>query len=229
MNLLRQLLKRLYFFLILFGVQSRLSSRNLKGEQVADNELGAVCLGGGYGNFRSRTGIEHMVGFSGNGGSQDIHDGQNRQTLFLCQSEGGNRIRGLSGLGNHDHHTAFLQLGVPVAEFACHIAFYRNVGQVFNHIFGDQTHMIGRTAGDKIESGDLFQLLPVQSAFGEVNLPFFHIGRQRILDRLRLLVDFLEHVMLIAAFFRRFRVPLDLYRLLADFFPIDIVEVDGIL
>ena len=89
--------------------------------------------------------------------------------------------------------------------------------------------MISGTAGDKIESGDLFQLLPVQSAFGEVNFSLLHIGRQRILDRLRLLMDFLEHVMLIAAFFRRFRVPLDLYRLLADFFPIDIVEVDGVL
>ena len=89
--------------------------------------------------------------------------------------------------------------------------------------------MISGTAGDKIESGDLFQLLPVQSAFGEVNLPFFHIGRQCILDRLRLLVDFLEHVMLIAALFRRFGIPLDLHRLLADFFPVDIVEMDGIL
>ena len=84
--------------------------------------------------------------------------------------------------------------------------------------------MIGRAAGDNIDLLDLLHFLIGEIHAVKMHLTVCHDGIDRIADDLRLLVDLLEHEMLIAALFGGFRIPLDLGQLLLQHLAVDVVE-----
>ena len=86
--------------------------------------------------------------------------------------------------------------------------------------------MVSRTAGNDVETLQPCQHLAGKPHFREVDLTILYISAHRILHSFGLLVDLLEHKVLISAFFRGFRIPLDLHHFLLDFFPVDIIEMD---
>ena len=86
--------------------------------------------------------------------------------------------------------------------------------------------MVRRTARNDIDPLQPRQHLARKPYFGKIDLSVLNIGADRILDCLRLLVDLLQHKMLVPAFFSRFRIPLDLHHIFAYLFPVDIIEMD---
>ena len=86
--------------------------------------------------------------------------------------------------------------------------------------------MVSRTAGNDIDPLKPCQHLTGKPHFRQVDLTVLYISSHRVLHSFWLLVDLLEHEMLISAFFRGFCIPFDLRHVLTDLFPVDIIEMD---
>ena len=71
---------------------------------------------------------------------------------------------------------------------------------------------------------DCTDLIIRHTKFFDHNLIILDTWTDRILDRLRLLVDLLEHEMLISVLLCRIDIPIDMLRLLLDCLSIDIEE-----
>ena len=194
------------------------------GQHIRGNQLGAVGLGGGHGDFRARQRIEHMVRFPGDRRTDYVHDGQRDRAPLLRDPQSCQAVRRLPGLGNDDYKRFPTHGDIPVAEFGGQFHPDRNSGQIFDHILGRHPHMPGRSAGDDIDLFNRPDILFRQSRLGKVGFPVLHDAVQRIPDRGRLFVDFLEHEMLVAALFRRFGVPGDLRQGKLHLVPVQVVE-----
>ena len=85
--------------------------------------------------------------------------------------------------------------------------------------------MICRTAGNDIDTLQIFHIIVCNPHFREIHSSVFYIGADHILYRFRLFMDLFQHEMLIAAFLSRFRIPFDLHHFLLDLFPVYIIEM----
>ncbi len=188
----------------------------LQRQSISRNELCAVGLGGGHGDFRPGQRIEDMVRFPGDGGAHHIHNAQSLQASLLCLPQGRQRIRRLSGLTDDDHQPRRIQNGIPVPELRCQLHPHRDSCQPLQHILHHHTHMVGTAAGHHIDLRNAPQRFLVQSHSIQVNAIFLQNRMQRISHGLRLLVNFLHHEMLIAALFCCLGIHLNLHQLLLN-------------
>ena len=90
---------------------------------------------------------------------------------------------------------------VAIAQFAGVFDFDRDAGEFLDQVFADQRRVPARAAGGEDDAVDAPQLLrrQVQAAEHGRRLVVVEPAAQRVLDRLRLLEDFLEHVVGIVA------------------------------
>ena len=108
--------------------------------------------------------------------------------------------------------------GVPVAEFGGQIDLDREAQQSFEDVFADQAGMEGRAAGDNDDFPVRGQVLPLEAQFRQHDAEVIPIqlAGKRLAERPGLLVDLLEHEILVAALLRRHRVPVDMEDGLGD-------------
>ena len=198
------------------------------GQCVDGQQLGAVGLGGCHGDFRTGQSIEDVVRLPGNGGAHDVDDGQGFGSLLLGLAQGGQRISGFTGLADDNHQSVFRHKGVPIAEFRGKLHPDGNFCQILQHILGGHAHVVGRAAADNPYLSEGGDSIPGQPGFFQINGAIRADGAQSVLHRLGLLVDFLHHEVLIAAFFGGFRIPQDLHRLFGNFVPVQIEEGDAL-
>ena len=190
----------------------------LHSQHVKCGQLCTVSLGRCNGNLGTCPGVHNTVRFSGNGAAHYVHDTQYLEALCLRFPKSCQRICSLTGLTDDDDHVALLQDGITITEFAGHVHLYRNSCQTFDDIFRGNTGVICGAAGHNMDLGDLLNLLIAHIQFFDDDIIILDTGRNGIVDRLRLLVDLLQHEMLIAAFFRSIGIPVDRHRFFGDLF-----------
>ena len=120
---------------------------------------------------------------------------------------------------------------VAVTELGGDIHLDENARQLLNVVLADETRMICCSAGDNVDFIEGAKILRIPCEFFKGNRLLIRRDAltHRIAHRLRLLVDLLEHEMLIAALLCRLGIPCDLEYLLRDSFPQMIRHLNGIL
>ena len=86
-------------------------------ENIDSSKLGAVRFCCGNGNFRPGKRIEHMVSFSGYGGSDHIDDGKRSGTQLLRPTQSSKCIGSFTGLRYHNHQVIFGKKQLSVSKF----------------------------------------------------------------------------------------------------------------
>ena len=116
LDLIRQGLQLFLIHRILLLCDDSLHISGLHRQQVRDNQLGAVRLGGRHGNLRTGVSIEDIITLPGNAGAHHIDNAQDRHSLLLGKTQGRKTVRRLPGLGNDNDHGILHQLWLPVPE-----------------------------------------------------------------------------------------------------------------
>ena len=144
-----------------------------------------------------------------------------RHARFLRFPQRRQGIRGLARLADHHDQRAWRQDRVSVTVFGGHVHLHRNARQLLDDVLADQPGMIRRAAGDNMDAFDLPDLLRRQGDFpGEIRLSVLDPSGEGVADRPGLLVDLLQHEMIVSAFFRRDHIPVHPKR-----FPLDGLSV----
>ena len=196
-----------------------------------DDELRRIGLGGCHGDFRAGIGVDHLVGFAGDGGTDDVGHGQRAGAQAFCLAQGGQRVARFAGLADDDHQAAGINQRIAIAEFAGNVRLHRDAGEFFQVILAYEAGMVGRAAGDDEDLPDAAQVgfRPVQ--FRERDFPVFlaQTAAHGFPDGFRLFVNLLQHEMFETAFFGCFRIPGDVVDLLVDGVAVQVLDLDGIL
>jgi len=206
---LRQFLKLRHKLVQTLGRQAFTQSGQIDRHHQHYQELSGIGLGGGHRDLRPGPGINDLIGFTGNGRANDIRDRQGSGAQPLGFLQGRQGIAGLAGLADDNHQRARIHQRIPIAELGRDVHLDRDPRQLLQIVLADQTGMIGRPAGgnrDFFDGGDLFPG-PLQFVKGNGVVIFVHPGRHRIAESFGLFDDLLDHEMIVAALFRRFRIP----------------------
>ena len=215
-----------------FQVSGNLFLRNLSPDRgqlhcqhIHGNQLGTVGLGCRYGNLRPGQRIQCMFRLPGNRGADHIDHCQGHRPAFLCHAQGCQAVRGFPALADYNHQGIRRHGNTAVPVFGCQFHTHRNLCQVLNHILGRHTHMPCGTAGYNIDPVDTLQVLIRQSGRIQRDPPVLYQAVQRIPHGLGLLMNLLEHEMLIAVLLCCCRVPGDLRQRQLHLIPVQVVEL----
>ena len=196
----------------------------LHSQQICRNQLTAVCLGGGNRDFRARQGIEYIVRFSCNGGTHHVDDTQGSDPLVLAEPECRQAVRRFTGLADDNGKAVGNKLHAPVAELRSQLHPYLQAGQLLQHILSRHAYMVSRTAGYNVNLLNLPHIFISKTDAFKAHLSVLQNGMNGIPHNLGLLVDLLEHKMLIAALFRSLCVPFDGFHFLLDLVPVQVIK-----
>src|SRR6266404_5108751 len=156
--------------------------------------------------------VNAAVGLTGNGAADDVTQGQRGMAFALGLTHRGQGIGGLARLGDGQDDGIAVHGRVAVAELAGVLDLDRDAGKLFEEIFAYQGSMVAGAAGGQEEAIGLAELLAVNIEAAEVSagITVGQPAAHGILQRLRLLVDLLQHVMRETALvdFAQFRVDL---------------------
>ena len=168
------------------------------GQTGQDGQLRGEGLGRGDPHFRSGIGLQHQVGFAGNGRFRHVDDGDDRLTLFAGIAQRRQGVRRFPRLRDEQRHTIFGHEQVAVAELGGDIHLHRNAGQAFDPIARHHGGIIGRAAGDEGQATDCGR---VEGQFRQGHRTIGGIDEtvQGVADNLRLFVNFLEHEVAVLA------------------------------
>ena len=228
LDLLRQLLQgqqQTAIFLIGNGAQSL---GHIQCENIHNGQLGGIRLGGCHGDFRAGPGVDYIVRLFGDGGAHHIDNGHGSSPTALCLSESGQGIGGLTGLGDDQHQGIFVAQGITVAELGSQHGLHGNPAQLLHHILAHAAHIIGAAAGHHIHPGELFDVIPIQGNIIQHNSSVPNSGGNGIGKRLGLLVDLLNHKMVIAVLLGGGELPINVLGGLLQFISLAVIEMDGI-
>ena len=119
------------------------------------------------------------------------------------------RVRGFARLRDDDGQHVRGNDRVAIAEFAAVIHFDRNPGQLLDHELARQRRVPTGSAGDDLDFLERLELLRRDIHLVQKNAAALlaDTPERGIADGARLLEDFLEHEVLVAALFRHDRVP----------------------
>ena len=195
-------------------------------QQVASCQLGAVCLGGGNGNFRTCPSVQGGVGLARNAGADHVDNAHRAHAALLAKAQGCQRVGGFAALADDQGKGVWLQHRVAVAEFAGDIHLDRNPGKAFQHIARCHTHMVGGAAADDIDAAHSAQIFLGQRKLRKVDFAVLQARRKRIAHGGGLLVDLLHHKMLVAALFGSLGIPFHGGHLAGDGFFVDVEKFD---
>ena len=151
--------------------------------------------------------IQHIIAFAGDRRPFYIDDRQRTRTVFLGQTQSRQGIDGFPGLGDYDRQVFFMDQWRIVTEFRSDMHRHRNPQNRFDNRLSDHPGIHGGTAG---YNGYFFTIQKhriIHSVPAKIRQPVKQTRPYRMFHRLRLLVDLLDHKMRIAAFLRRFNVP----------------------
>ena len=182
-----------------------------EGEEEERGELGGEGLGGGDSDFGAGVGGDGALGFAGDGRSDDVADGEGFGAGGDEFALGGEGVGGFSGLGDEEADGFGVDERVAVAVFGGVVDFGAEAGESLDHELAGEAGVPRSSAGG---DGDL-------GAGAEVGLGDFHVGEEDVsgvggdaaedgvADGAGLLVDFLEHEVLVAGLFGLHGVPGD--------------------
>jgi hypothetical protein len=141
--------------------------------------------------------VDAAVGFAGDGGADDVDDGEDFVAASAGFAEAGQGIGGFAGLADDEDEGAVVDGRVAVAEFAGVFDFDGDVGEFLDEVFAGERGVPAGAAGGDHDAfdGAEFGVGHVEAA--ELGGDFLEIepAADGIFEGARLLEDFLEHVM----------------------------------
>ena len=166
--------------------------------------LAGKRFGGCHADLRPHMDIGPGVRGAGDGRADDVTNAIDKGACAPGNVNGRQGVGCLARLGNGNHHIVLADNGVAVAELGGILHLYRNAAQVFYEMLADERSVPGGTARYKNDAACLQEALFVVQDAGKDNLPRFraHAATDAVHQRIRLLVDFLEHKVRETAFFQ---------------------------
>ena len=186
-------------------------------QQVHRGDLAGEGLGCRDPDLEPGAGVEHGVRVARGLTAHDVRQGQDRGTTLAGQPHGGQRVRGLARLGDPDHEIvgAHDRVAVAVLRGDVHLDGYPR--PLLDRVAAHESRVVAGPAGDDDDAPDLRRQVCRQLELGEVDAVEARKAiRDRLGDRIRLLVDLLEHEGLVAALLGGVLVPLDRLALALD-------------
>ena len=124
---------------------------------------------------------------------------------------GGERVGGFAGLRDEQAEGVAIGNGIAIAVFAGVVDVDGHAREALDHVFAGERGMPAGAAGGDVDAGGAGEFVVVDFHFAEEDVA----GVERdaaeggVANGARLLPDFLEHEVLVAALFRLDRIPLD--------------------
>ena len=144
-------------------------------------------------------GVERVVGELCDGAAHHVHDAEHRRPAALALLQGGDGVRRLAGLGDHQHQGVFIHHGIGIAQLAGQLHLHGDAAELFDGIAPGAARVVGRAAGGDDDLVDVFQFFSRQFEAVQLDLPLVNAGGEGGFDGGGLLHDLLEHEVLIAA------------------------------
>ena len=203
---------------------------HVDGEHEHQDELRRVRLRRGDGDLRPRPSVKHLRRLARDGRADDVRDSKalRAQTLGLLQ--GGKRVARLARLADDDHQGVLVDDRRTVAELRRNVNLDGDARELLDVVLADKTRMIRRAAGDDVNLIKRIEefAAPAQLVHDDMLAVLGNARRHRVAHGLRLLVNLLEHEVLVATLFRRLGVPVDLEDLLRHDFAAAIRDVHAV-
>ena len=164
-----------------------------QGQPVEGDELRHEGLGGGDAYLRAGPRVESAVGQAAGRAADDVGDGGHPAALRLERPDGPEHVGRLAGLC-HDDGPAPGRGLAAVVELVGQLDPHRHIDQPLDDIFTHQAGMVGCAAGQDEHVFD------AAAVIGQLHrrLPRRDVLAERVPDHLGLLVDLLEHEVLVA-------------------------------
>ena len=163
--------------------------------------LAGERLGAGDADLRPGVQVDAAVGLAGDRAADDVDDAQRQRALFLGFAQGRQRVGGLAGLADRDHHRVLFDDRIAIAELAGVGAFGDHLGQIFHQVIADQPRVPRGALAGQDEPLGLHQLARVIGQPAQDDPPLALLGppAQAVAHGVGLLEDLLEHVVLVVA------------------------------
>ena len=142
--------------------------RDVEGEDEERGELGGEGLGGGYADLGAGVGGDGALGFAGDGGADDVADGEGLGAFGDELALGGEGVGGFAGLGDEEADGAGVGDGVAVAVLGGVVDLDGEAGEALDHELAGEAGVPGGSAGG---DGDL-------GGVAEVGVGDLHLGEE---------------------------------------------------
>ena len=227
-NLLRQALETLDHRIEVILRDGSAYFGKLHRQKILRDKLCAVRFRCRNSDLRTGPGVHDIVCLTCNRASDYVYNTKGTHALFFCKAESRKSISRLTRLADDDHERIFRQNRITVAELACQIYLNRDSCQLFEDVFCCHTGVVCGTAGNDKDFADRADFLIGHAEFFDHNITVFNTRSQRIFYGFWLLMHFFQHEMLIAAFFCRIHIPVDVGCLFLQLLLVDVVEMKAI-
>ena len=172
--------------------------------------LGHERLGRGDRDLRSGLQEQDRVGLAGDGRPDRVGDRDDRTAPLAGKAGRGDRVGRLARLGDGDDQRVRVERRRAVAELRADVRADRQAGPVLERGGPDERGVEGAAAGDELDPGDVLEALgqPGDLVDHDPVVPVDPPG-DALAQRLGLLVDLLEHEVLVAALLGGLGRPVD--------------------
>ena len=89
--------------------------------------------------------------------------------MFFCFPKCRKTVGSLTGLADDDCQGIFIQNRAAISELGCQFHTHRNADQIFHHILGCHSHMIGRATGHNVNLADMLYICIRQAYFCQID------------------------------------------------------------
>src|SRR5882724_12589652 len=188
-------------------------------EKGEDSELLRKRLGSRYANLRPSVHVNAAVAFTRDGACDVVANSKGTKTFAPAFTQRAERVRGFAALTDGEDQRLRRHRRVAMAKLARVIHFGWDARHSLNQIFADSCGMQCSAASGENDSPDIAQLRRPHVQSAELCRGFFRVETpaHRVANRVRLLKDFLEHVMGIIPFADIFGCEIDFAdRMLCD-------------
>src|SRR5579883_2269134 len=199
-------------------------------KQVKGGELRGEGLGRGHANFWTGMGVDGALGLARDHGSDDVADGEGLAALAFGFALGGDGVGGLARLRDEQGDGIGGNDGVAIAPLAGVIDLDGNLGQTFDHELAGLAGVPAGAAG-----GDVDFACGAELVFGDFHLleedlagVLGDAAEGGVADGAGLLIDFLEHEVLVTALFGHDGVPGDVLHLAGDGVAVEIGDLHAL-
>lgn len=145
-----------------------------------------------------------------NGAADNVGDSEHRGAGRFCFARAFKGISGLAGLADDDDEGIFVKHWFAIAEFRGDFDENWDLQRLFKDGLANETSVISGAAGDDVDLVPFFDGCFVNVDVIENDVIFFNATGEDAAEGFDLLKDLFDHEMIIAAFFCRLGVPLDL-------------------
>ena len=105
-------------------LQRSFRSAHIQTDEIHADQLRRICLRRSYRDFRTRPGVENIIGLPGHGTSYHIYHGENPCAFALGFTQRRQSIQRLAGLTDSDEQSILVDKRISVAEFRSDIDFH---------------------------------------------------------------------------------------------------------